>query len=116
MNPENESYLLKQFHIEAEGISLKPLVLELVPYYFTWPASQVMSLYVISNKDKFLHTKVLELGAGSGLVSMVVAQFASLVILSERADEINALKMLRYSVQLNQLNNSEVVGDAYPLV
>lgn len=97
----------KSFHIEcSDGFVLKPTILEVLDHsIFVWPSSLVLSAYLASRimtKD----SRVIELGAGTGLPSIVCAMMgAKRVHITERANE-RALDNLKNVVELNQVQEN----------
>lgn len=51
-----------------------------VVYEQVWLASLYMSDFIISKREKFIGKRVLELGAGVGLTSIIAAKYADNVI------------------------------------
>jgi predicted nicotinamide N-methyase len=68
---------------------------------YVWPSAVIMSLYVVKNHLIFKGKKVLEIGAGVGLVGMVMARQGASVVLSDAYDMI--ISNLQYQMQLNAL-------------
>ena len=101
----NLRFHLKKFTLQtSSGLLLTPIVHETLPYVFTWPASQLLSLFLASNSEQFKNKKVIELGAGTGLVSIVSAMLGStLVVSTDRDDQIIQNNLIK-TIELNNLN------------
>lgn len=57
-----------------------------------WPGARALSEYFINNPDRISNTEVLEVGAGSGFVGLVISDIASRVILTDGNEVV--LKLL----------------------
>ena len=64
-----------------------------------WSASLVMSEYLHQNQNNYINKSCLELGAGCGLVSMILNSFDSDVVATEQPSCISYLKR---NLELNQ--------------
>ncbi|KAK7470962.1 Protein-lysine N-methyltransferase efm6 [Stygiomarasmius scandens] len=75
-----------------------------------WPAGQILSSYLVSRGQNFLHGKtVLELGSGTGLVGFVAAKLgASHVWIT---DQKPLLDVMQRNVSINDLNSSCTVSE-----
>jgi predicted nicotinamide N-methyase len=79
---------------------------------FTWSASFLLSVYLVSIKELILNSVVLEIGAGTALPSMVCGKLkARKVYVSEREDETDILMNIQEIISLNKM---ESVAEALP--
>ena len=84
--------------------TLKASVSELVDdqtRLFTWPASLVLSAYLVAHRDEVENKKVLELGAGTGLVSVVSGLMGAKGVLATDRDQESTLANLEASIASN---------------
>lgn len=80
---------------------------------FTWPCAITLSAYLISNPEIIKDKKILELGAGTSLPSIVCAKLGAIQVLaSERADEPELLQAIDEIIRVNQVAN---ICSSYPL-
>jgi hypothetical protein len=97
----------KTFHLETcGGILLLPKIIEFVSdrglSMFTWPSSQILSAFVASRSELFRDLRVLELGAGTALPSIVAGLCGvRSVIITERCDEPDILRNINDIIQIN---------------
>jgi predicted nicotinamide N-methyase len=76
------------------------------PYWAKiWPAAKAMAEFLATNPGYINGKKILEIAAGLGLPSMVAAQLAREVIVSDYLPE--AVEMISQSVMLNGYTNVE---------
>ena len=55
---------------------------------FTWPSGYVLALYVINNTSLFVDKRVIELGAGTALPSVIAGKCGCLqLVITDRDDE-----------------------------
>jgi predicted nicotinamide N-methyase len=74
------------------------------PYWAKlWPSSIAMASFIANNPQLISNKKVLELGAGLGLPSLVAAQIAQQVVCSDYVQE--PLNFVQQSIEINQYNN-----------
>jgi len=73
---------------------------------FTWPASYLLACYVAANGSLFNNKRIVEIGSGTGLPSIVAALFAqaSQCILTERDNEPRVLKNLNDIITMNNVD------------
>ncbi len=79
---------------------------ETLPFPFwsrVWPSAIALSQYLDEHSELIAGKKVLEIGAGLGLPSLLAAHYAQEVICSDYLSE--PLNYARESVKLNSLNN-----------
>ena len=100
------TYVIKQFCLQtSEKVCIKPEVHETLPQVFTWPSSLLLSLYIATHIQDFRDKVILEIGAGTGLVSAVAAMIgAKSVIATDRDDEIIQSNLIK-TIELNNLSN-----------
>jgi predicted nicotinamide N-methyase len=74
------------------------------PYWAKlWPAAHVLAVFIYEHPDLLKNKRVLELGAGLGLPSLLAAKFASSVICSDLDEE--AVRFIEMNITLNNLTN-----------
>lgn len=112
--------LYRCFHIETtDGNVLKPTVLQTYDEIigsgsnFTWPCSMVMSSFLCSLPSVIEGKSVLEIGAGTGLVSVVAALLGAKSVIVTDRDEPHILNSLRTTMIIN---NVEDVCQICPLL
>ena len=86
----------------STGVVVRPVICERCVAgsgsQFTWPSAYVMAAYVLSNSNFFVGKAVLELGAGTGLPSIVAALCgAKQVLATDRAEEPRTVATLKES-------------------
>lgn len=101
----NNLKVLKRFQLQSSEINIEPIILEILPHYFTWPSAMVMSAFIVSRDELFRGKKILEIGGGTGLVSVVASTFASDVYATERHDERMAIETLEINMKINCIDN-----------
>mgnify|MGYP006079989801 CR=1 FL=1 len=69
---------------------------------FTWPSALVLSCFLISNGDAVSCKKVIEIGAGNGLPSIVSAKLGATSCLITERDQQETLNNIRASIDLNE--------------
>ena len=69
-----------------------------------WPSASLLAKYLWQHQLQFSSRKVLELGAGVGLPSIVAARLGCKVIATDMSDKHGVLRNLVYSAALNQLD------------
>jgi len=73
-----------------------------------WRGALVLCDYVIENRDLMTQKHCLELGAGTGLLSIVLAQFAACVTCTDRDESI--LELCRHNIITNKhLNQCKII-------
>lgn len=78
------------------------------PYWAKlWPSSIALVQYLKANRIWIEHKNVLEIGAGIGLPSFVLARFAKSIQVSDYAPE--AVELLEKNIQHLQLNNVQAM-------
>jgi predicted nicotinamide N-methyase len=99
----------KTYHVEtSDGVLLLPKIIEFVNdnglSIFTWPSSQVLSSFVASRSDLFRDLRMLELGAGNALPSIIAGMCGvGSVIITERCDEPDVLRNINDIIDINCL-------------
>lgn len=92
---ENE---LHQYHIietVSESLSI-----------FTWPCAYILAAFISINKHFILDKTVIELGAGTGLPSLIAFKCgAKRVILTERVDSPTASHLLQMTIDINNASS-----------
>ncbi len=74
------------------------------PYWTqVWPSAIAMAQFIVQNPHYFLGKHVVELAAGLGLPSFVVAQFAKNVYCTDYLQE--AVEVMKQSATLNRIKN-----------
>jgi predicted nicotinamide N-methyase len=54
------------------------------PYWGkSWPAAEALAMFISANRQLFTHQRVLEIGAGLGLPSLIAARFAKSITSSD---------------------------------
>ncbi|KAL1233893.1 Histone-arginine methyltransferase METTL23 [Trichinella pseudospiralis] len=67
-----------------------------------WPCAEMLSSYIVSNVERFRGKTILELGAGSGLVSIVTAKCdAKFVILTDHSKNDRVKKIALQNCKIN---------------
>lgn len=106
---------LQSFHFQGQDVALFVPAPEAIqkayeqggmdfPYWAqVWPAAQALAGFLVRYPDLIKNKKVVELGAGLGLPSLVAARYASFVLCSDYLPEAVTV-MLRSAVH-NRLNN-----------
>jgi len=85
-----------------------------------WPAAQIFSKWILDNQNIFIGKSVIEVGAGPGLASIIVAEFASEVITTDylpiilRMAEINAQLNKKDNIKVKKLNWEEIANGEIP--
>ncbi|KAH3764320.1 protein N-lysine methyltransferase METTL21A [Pelomyxa schiedti] len=96
----NEDYSTLSFEFGGVAVNLLALKSASTDHDLTgqvvWPSAQVLSQFIVENRDLFRNKEVLELGAGVGLCGLVVANFASRVTLTDYHEVV--LKALQKNV------------------
>eukprot|EP01041_Mallomonas_annulata_P001090 gene1090-2121_t len=106
-------YGLMLFSLQSKGSILTLFVGK------QWPAAYALAAYV-STLSPWLEGKcAVELGAGTGLPSLVASKLgAALVLVSERVHESENMRLLGENLQANDAKNIEIVplnwGDSFP--
>ena len=70
---------------------------------YLWPSAIVLTLYILQNRSQFTQKRITEIGAGVGLVGMMLAKLGATVTLTDAATNTKILENLKHSTQLNQL-------------
>jgi predicted nicotinamide N-methyase len=81
----------------AEGLLSSPYWSQI------WPSSIALSLFILQHPELISGKKVLELGAGLGLPSLIAAGNAAEVLCTDKEKE--AVAMVQQSATLHKLNN-----------
>jgi predicted nicotinamide N-methyase len=68
-----------------------------------WPSSKALAEYILDHPEIIKNKKVLELGAGLGLPSLIAARWATSVLCSDH--ETSAIEFVDLSAQYHQLKN-----------
>ncbi len=77
---------------------------ERIPYWTDlWPAAIALSEYIVENSGLIEHKKVIEIGCGLGLPSIVAAGFAKELTMSDYLDD--AILFAQRNAKLNELEN-----------
>jgi predicted nicotinamide N-methyase len=77
---------------------------ERIPYWTDlWPAAIAMSEFIIENTSMFEHKKVIELGCGLGLPSIIAADIVKEITMTDYLDD--ALVFAKRNSELNHLSN-----------
>ncbi len=93
------SYIF-QFGADSDS-SIRASVTEALPSIFTWPSSLVLSAYIVAHKDEVKGMRVLELGAGTGLVSVVAGLVGAKKVVATDRDLETTLTNLQSSIASN---------------
>ena len=77
---------------------------------FTWPCAEVLSMYILNNKQKFVGKHVLELGCGTALPSIALAKYCevSSIIATERPEakaSTHMYSIIHHNLLINGLHN-----------
>jgi predicted nicotinamide N-methyase len=68
-----------------------------------WPSSKALAVFILDHPETVKNKKVLELGAGLGLPSLIAARWATSVVCSDH--DASAIEFVDLSVQYHQLKN-----------
>lgn len=68
-----------------------------------WPASELLSWYLVKNLDVFKDKHVIELGAGCGLAGLLIAQVAKSVLITDGNDVV--MRLLQRNKEHLKLSN-----------
>jgi predicted nicotinamide N-methyase len=69
---------------------------------FTWSSALLLSAFIAAHRDNFINKRVLELGAGTGLPSIVCLHIpVSRMIATDRAQEVELLSVLQDNLDRN---------------
>lgn len=102
--------IAKTFTIATEAVSLHPIVFEELTEdssIFTWPSAELLSAYLAANPDVVSGKHCVELGAGTGLVSMVAALCkAAHVTITDRPGEDTLYELLQAAVSANEVQST----------
>ena len=72
---------------------------------FTWPAAYVLAAYIATTGSKFSGKKLLEIGAGVALPSLVAGKLgASKIVVTDRNEEAT-LRLIQSNIDLNSLGS-----------
>ncbi|KAK5992351.1 Protein-lysine N-methyltransferase EFM6 [Cladobotryum mycophilum] len=72
----------------------------------TWPAGMVLGKHMLRyHRAELEHARILELGAGGGLVGLAVASGCSLQSRLVLTDQDPMLELMKYNIQLNDLDS-----------
>ena len=89
---------------------------------FTWPAAFVFKDYILNNLSLFKDKSILEIGAGTGLLSFTLASLNINVTASDVNKE--SLENLKQNAELNNLNlkimeinwKNSILNDQYDII
>eukprot|EP01031_Cornospumella_fuschlensis_P028441 gene28441-34335_t len=100
--------VVKTFTIASPASQIFPVICEILDdkagSTFTWAAAEVLSAYLLSSAE-LRGKRVLELGAGTGLPSVVCGLCgASSVTITDRKDERELYGVVQESISLNNLS------------
>ncbi|KAH7325901.1 putative methyltransferase-domain-containing protein [Stachybotrys elegans] len=72
----------------------------------TWPAGLVLGKHLLRyHRDELHDTRILELGAGGGLVGLAVAQACRLGTKLLLTDQLEMLELMKHNIVLNELQD-----------
>ncbi|NWV01634.1 MET23 protein, partial [Upupa epops] len=77
---------------------------------YVWPSAVVLSQFVWAHRERLLGRRVLEVGAGLGLPTVLAARCGAKVVLSDSEELPQCLQNGRRSCALNRLSRVPVVG------
>jgi hypothetical protein len=117
INIMDESLVLEKafvFQCRAEGCEEPGTVLQVrvcevlskEARVFTWPSAVVLSTFLVARPEVVRRKRVLELGAGTGLPSIVAALLGAEHCLVTERNEAETLRNIQRSVALNALRPS----------
>ena len=110
-NDDSNDYLISK-HVTIESINskvdviIKEFFTTKAQNIFTWPASYVLAGYIAANgRCLFNDKRIVEIGSGTGLPSIVAALFqAKSCILTDRDDEPKVLNNLNDIITMNNVD------------
>lgn len=113
-NDNDYDYVLKKY-IKIESIN-NNIVVNINEFFtnkcqsiFCWPSSYVLASYIVAaGARKFKDKRIVEIGAGTGLPSLVAASNliqARSCLLTERVDEPRVLKNLDMNIRINKVES-----------
>lgn len=107
----NDYLISKHVTIESINIKVDVIIKEFfttkAQNIFTWPASYLLASYIVANgRCLFNDKRIVEIGSGTGLPSIVAASFAQAksCILTERDDEPKVLNNLNDIITMNNVD------------
>ncbi|KAK3373272.1 putative methyltransferase-domain-containing protein [Lasiosphaeria ovina] len=69
-----------------------------------WPAGIVLAKHMLRyHRDKLQHSRILELGAGSGLVGLAIAKGSSIDLSLYITDQVEMEALMQHNIVLNRL-------------
>lgn len=70
---------------------------------YVWPCSVVLAEYIWQNRQRFVGSRVIELGAGTALPGVVAAKVGASVVLTDREDQPQVFENMQKTCDLNQI-------------
>jgi len=112
---DDETVIIRKFGIvytnsfSKEVKTFYPIIIQELSFRsticFPWPSSLLLSIFIVCNSQLFKGKRVLEIGAGTGLPSIVASKICgSHCTVTERADEERVLKNLADIIKLNNVS------------
>ncbi|EFA86241.1 hypothetical protein PPL_00803 [Heterostelium album PN500] len=110
---DKKEYIYKSYYIDNQKwVTLKNEAIYNLVGMTTWGAAYLLSDFILANKQLFNEKTILELGAGTGLIGLVLDQVNSKSVLLTDYSPV-VLDNLKYNIENNGIKIQDLINVEY---